>query len=213
MPHSVVTIVYGIDELDPRAREHARDWYRRYALDDDWYGFLFEDFVSICAILGVSLKWKAVRLHGGGTLSEAVILFSGFSSQGDGACFEGDYRYATGSRRRIREHAPQDDGLHAIADRLFDVQRRNFYRLDASVRHAGRYYHEYAMSIAVSQANRAGDVRLDDEERVIEALRDLARWLYRQLEAEYDYQMADAQVDEALRSQAFTFTSYGQRFG
>lgn len=53
----------------------------------------------------------------------------------------------------------------------------------------------------------------DAEETVIEALRDLARWLYRQLEAEYEYLASDAAVDEAIAASEYTFTDYGRRFG
>jgi transposase len=53
----------------------------------------------------------------------------------------------------------------------------------------------------------------DDEDIVIEALRDLARWLYRQLEVEHDFRSAQPQVDEAIRANGFTFTETGRRFG
>ncbi len=49
----------------------------------------------------------------------------------------------------------------------------------------------------------------DAEETVIEALRDLALWLYRQLEREYDYLTSDEAVDEAITANAYTFTAGG----
>lgn len=48
---------------------------------------------------------------------------------------------------------------------------------------------------------------------MIESVRDLARWLYRQLEAEHDFQCDAKQIDEALREAGFAFTGHGQRFG
>ena len=48
---------------------------------------------------------------------------------------------------------------------------------------------------------------------MIEALRDLARWLYRQLEQEYEFQTSDAVVDEAVVANEYTFTETGHRFG
>ena len=53
----------------------------------------------------------------------------------------------------------------------------------------------------------------DAEEAVTEALRDLARWLYRQLEREYQYQTSDAMIDEAIIANGFTFTNSGRRYG
>ena len=48
---------------------------------------------------------------------------------------------------------------------------------------------------------------------VTEALRDLANWLYRQLEQEYDHLTSDEAVDEALVVNGYTFTEEGRRFG
>jgi hypothetical protein len=53
----------------------------------------------------------------------------------------------------------------------------------------------------------------DADEAVTKALRDLARWLYRQLEREYEYQTSDAVVDEAIIANGYTFTNSGRRFG
>ncbi len=51
------------------------------------------------------------------------------------------------------------------------------------------------------------------EEEVTEALRDLARWLYRRLEEEFDYLNSDEAVDEAIIANDYSFTAAGQRFG
>ena len=48
---------------------------------------------------------------------------------------------------------------------------------------------------------------------VTDALRDLANWLYRQLEQEYDYLTSDEAVDETLIVGGYTFTEEGRRFG
>lgn len=210
----IETTVYQIDELDGAARDRARDWYRRHAIYEDWYEFRFADFVSVCDILGVLLSAKSVPLIGGGSRAAPKIYFSGFSSQGDGACYEGGYRFARDSVGRMRAHAPQDTDLHAIAAGLLDVQRRNFYQIRAEIRHAGRYCHEYSMQIAVRRESATGqDMSNADEETVIDALRGLARWLYRQLEAEYDFIAADDQIDEAIRLNRYSFTEDGHRFG
>jgi hypothetical protein len=210
----IETRVFDFDELDDDAREKAREWYRRSSLEDDWYEFEFEQFEAVCEILGITLRGRPVRRMDGGTNTKPSIFFSGFSSQGDGACFEGSYRYANSSARRIREHAPSENALHALADQLFAVQRRNFYELSASMRQTGRYCHENSMIISVQRDSSTGqDLSLADEDIVMEAMRDLARWLYRRLEAEYDYQLGDAQIDEALRASGQTFTEDGSRFG
>ena len=57
------------------------------------------------------------------------------------------------------------------------------------------------------------DMTDDAEDVVMETLRDLARWLYRQLEREYEHLTSDAVVDEAIAANGYTFTEAGRRFG
>ena len=214
MPRIVETTVYQLGELSVEAREKARAWFRESMDTDDWYEFVYEDFEAICAILGVRLKTRAVRLYGGGTRQRPCVYFRGFWSQGDGASFEAFYSHANGASRKIKAHAPQDGELHRIADALQAVQKRNFYQLHADASHRGRYTHEYCMAISVERDSPTyQDMTADAEEAVTEALRDLARWLYRQLEREYDYLSSDEAVDETIAANQYTFTETGRRFG
>ena len=214
MPHILETTVYYLHELGEAGRDKARSWYREAAFDDDWYDCVFDDFETICGILGVHLKTRPVRLFGGGTRAKPCIYFSGFWSQGDGACFEARYAYEKHTPSNIRAHAPHDSELHAIADALQAAQRRNFYQLRADITHRGRYNHEYCMAISVERESPTSQAMTGAaEDVVITGLRDLACWLYRQLEREYEYQTSDAVVDEAIIANDYTFTETGRRFG
>ena len=214
MPRIVKTTVYELKELTEAARECARTWYRESCLDYHWHEYVYDDFETICSLLGVTLRTSPVRLMGGGTRQKPHIYFSGFSYQGDGASFEGVYTYAKGAARAIRAHAPEDAELHAIADALADVQRPNFYQLGADIRQSSRYYHEYTMAIHVERDSPAWQDMTDGADTtVIEALRDLARWLYRQLELEYSYLTSDEAVDETIAANEWTFTARGHPFG
>jgi len=214
MPEIIETTVYRLDELSDAAKEKARAWYREGGFDYDWYDAVYEDFQRIAEILGISLKTRPVRLYGGGTRQEPCIWFRGFWSQGDGACYEGFWSYAKGAAKRIRDYAPQDGALHQIADAFQAIQRRNFYQLRAEIAHRGHYYHEYCMVISVERDGPVWqDMTADAEDAVIEVLRDLARWLYRQVEREYDYLSSDKAVDETILANDYTFTEAGRRFG
>lgn len=214
MPEIIQTTVYTFDELDGRAQSRARDWYRQVSTDDDWHEVVFEDFERVCEILGIDLATRSVPLYGGGARQKPCIWFSGFSSQGDGACLEGSYQYKKGAAREIRAYAPKDARLAGIADRLQQIQRKNLYALGARMSHRGRYYHEYCMDISVERASDTYQPPTPDaEEIIIEALRDLARWLYRQLEREYEYHTSDEVVDENIEANGYTFTEVGRRFG
>ncbi|EPX8204791.1 TPA: antitoxin of toxin-antitoxin stability system, partial [Escherichia coli] len=115
---------------------------------------------------------------------------------------------------KIREYAPQDRELHRIADALQAVQKRNFWQLQAEISHRGRYCHPYSMDITVTRNSPTGQaLTADAEAAVSEALRDLAFWLYRQLENEYDWLTSDAAVDEAIHINAYTFTEAGLHAG
>ncbi len=147
-------------------------------------------------------------------MEEACIWFSGFCSQGDGACFEGRWHWQPATARRLREYATQDHELHRIADALQAVQKRNFWQLQAEIHHRGRYCHPYSMDITVTRNSPTGQAMTADAEAAVsEALRDLAFWLYRQLENEYDRLTSDAAVDEALLINEYTFTEAGLRAG
>jgi hypothetical protein len=214
MPRIVETTVFRLDELSEPARDKARAWYREASLCDDWHDCVFEDFEAICEMIGVRLKTRSVRLFGGGTRPKPCIWFSGFSSQGDGASFEGAYRFAPGAPKAIRAHAPGDGELHRIADALQAIQRRNFYQLRADIHQRGRACHEYSMAITVERESPTNqDMTADAEDTITELLRDLARWLYRQLERDYDYQTSDEVTDEAILANDYTFTEDGGRFG
>lgn len=214
MPTIIETEVFALGELSDRAKEEARAWYRRDVDHVDWHDTVFDDFEAICRILGVSIRTHSVPLLGGGFGKRSCIYFTGFWSQGDGACFVGSYGYAKGLTRAIRSYAPRDVELHRIADRLAEVQQRNFFQLRAEVTHRGRYHHEFSMEIRVERDSPTHQVMTTDaEDIVVDAMRDIARWLYRRLEREWDFLNSDELVDEAIAANAFTFTEDGRRFG
>ncbi|MFN8680294.1 antitoxin of toxin-antitoxin stability system [Paracoccus sp. P2] len=214
MPEVIETTVYRLEELSEAGKDKARAWYRDSGFDYDWYDAVYEDFQRIAEILGIDFKTHSIRLMGGGSRQEPRIFFTGFWSQGDGASFECHYAYRKNAPVEIRSHAPLDKTLHGIADALQAVQRRNFYQLRAEATHRGHYYHEYCMAISVTRDSPTWqDMTADAEETIIEAMRDLARWLYRQLEREYDYLSSDEAVDETIIANDYTFTEAGKRFG
>ena len=51
------------------------------------------------------------------------------------------------------------------------------------------------------------------DETVTEALHDLARWLCRQLQAEYNHLTSVDAIEQGIIANAYTFTEAGRRFG
>jgi len=196
---TTTTNVFTFEELSEEAKEKARDWYRSV---DDF------DFSAECIIDGA----KAIGALMGITIDK--VLYSGFSSQGDGACFEGNYAYKKGSVKAVKEYAPQDEELHKIAEGLQELQRKAFYRLNATIEHSGRYYHENCTSIEVrDSAHQYDDIVSAWNEGIIkDFLRSFMQWIYSQLEKEYWYQNSDEVIDENIIANEYEFTKDGGRF-
>ena len=199
--------LFKFDELSDSAKEKARDWWRASELSDmDLIDR--DDFEAITKILGIKFDEKRVPLMNGSTRGESKIYYSGFCSQGDGACFEGRYSYAKGCAKEIRKYAPQDTRLHSIADQLQELQRKHFYRIEARATHSGHYYHSGCMSVDVYL--KGEDAPRDVEEDTRDILRSFADWIYRQLEKEYEYRMSDENVDENIRINEYEFDEEGR---
>lgn len=205
---------FTFEELSGKAKEEARDWWRIYGLHDEWWDALYEDFVRVAKILGVEIDPRNQQCRNSATGriwvdTSPAIYFSGFASQGDGACFEGYYSYGKMAHKKIREYAPKDEDLHSIADALLEIQKANGYLVTASIKHRGHYYHSGCMQVDVYQDDQYADAETEAE--VTRLLRRLADWMYHQLGCEYWYMTSDEQVDEAIIANDYLFSSEGSR--
>ena len=215
MPRTVETIVYKADELSKSARAKARNWYTHEVLgtSDNWYKHVFDDFKAVCEILGITIKSRRLSPHRAMGIDNWCIWFTGFACHGDGACFEGRWDYADDAPERIRQHTPGDEALHRIADQLDKVQDENQRELTAVTTRQAIYMHEYSMTVGVERESSDGEEPTDDAaEQVTEAMRALARWLYRRLEAAWTDEAGDSAVDEALKANDWWFTAEGAYF-
>ena len=197
--------VFKFKELSEAAKVRARDWYRGGDNDFD-VGYVYEDAVTIADLFGLDINTR--RSKSGNYSSN--IYYSGFWSQGDGACFEGTYRHKTGALKAIKEYAPQDTELHAIVAALQAVQKKYFYRLRATCGHRGHYYHSGCMSVDVEyQGDDYRDVAREDEQEITDQLRLFADWIYDKLEADYEWRNAAEQVDESIIANEYEFDEEG----
>ena len=179
--------------------------HREINVKHEWWDFVYEDFRKICDILGI-------------TLDRDEPSFSGFWSQGDGASWTGRYR-AQGldlsvwsgvlptydiAPAKIREHAPQDEELHRIADELCLLARIYGTTYVVVRRHDSRYVHSSTMCVSEWEYYDGRDVDeeiIDHvEEALLHAFQALADWLYGALEEEYDHLTSDEAVIETLEA-------------
>ena len=189
---------YQFNELNDDAKEKARDWYRNGAFDYEWYEFTYEYVTQCAAAIGIQID---------------RIYFSGFWSQGDGACFEGSYSYKLKSVQSIKEFAPNEKELHRIAEQLAKIQKKHFYGLNAKVKHSGHYYHSYCTDITVYKnydyLNSESEYQAEND--IIDLLRDFMDWIYKKLENEYEWLNSNEQIDESIISNEYEFDIKGNR--
>jgi len=199
--------------LDLRARfeqlpQHAKDTIlgeHRYrdVSDGDWWDFLFDQFKE-------DMLEKGIKVN--------QIYFSGFSNQGDGACFKGHIQNI-----ELFFRANELDKEYPL---LFEAHKAEFadaeVHLSVSVSTRGRYCHDNTMYISSEDIEVRNYVDKDENplryaaieiyvdefnsraqefsDRCLEIFRAHARTLYRQLNDEHDYLTSDEHVLESLIS-------------
>jgi hypothetical protein len=199
---TIVRELLQFDELSEAAKEKARDWYREGLYNDSFeFEHVIDDAKTIGELMGIDID---------------KVYYTGFCSQGDGACFEGSYSYKKGSVKAVKEFAPLDTELHRIAIDLQAIQRRNFYQLTANVKQSGRGYHSNCTLVEVwkndAQQNYAHDYASDDVElEVKELLKDYMNWIYKQLDKQNDYISSNEYIDEGIICNNYEFLESGRR--
>lgn len=211
MARIIETTVYKYEELSPEAQEKARDWWREGGLYYDWWQFTKEEFESDLAALG---------------FENVTSQFSGFWSQGDGACFdfkgldlvklataptstlghtmEGIVEEFRAEHKQTLRHVVRARGVFTIAS------YKNSY--------ATHYCHARTRGISLelddfcSNTPHRLHAAADKFEAALDALcKKLADHFYRVLESEYEYLNEDAQVSEAIIANEYEFLEDGSR--
>lgn len=206
MPRVIERTVYRFHELSDKAKARARDHYREQGLQHDWWDYTYEQAVEAAGMLGIHIFTKPVKLVNGEDRQDPCIYFSGFSSQGDGASFEGRYSPKPGSEAvdEIANEFVTDSELHRIAEQLALLQVsariKHGRKLEAQVKLGGSgYCHSHMMDVTVYfDDDDADDPESSDVEQLTQLMRDFADWIYSQLEAEHDYLTSDEYIDENL---------------
>jgi len=201
---TIQTTVYDFEELSDSAKETARAWYRE---DLPYYNeFLLDDVADVADIMGLDIRLTRRALMGGGHRYDPSIYYSGFYSQGDGACFDGSYKYKPGALKSIKAYT-NDIEILRICKALQDVQSKHFYRLTANCKHSGHYMHSGCMRVEVE--DDYSEVNDYDDDTVTQCMRDFANWIYKRLETECEYQNSDDVIDENIRCNEYQFTEQG----
>lgn len=175
------------EELNEDQKKQALDHYRDWNVDGgyDWWDAVYQDAENIAELMGINID---------------DIYFSGFWSQGDGACFTGSFSHVKGILKNVKDYAPLDKKLHRIAGEIQELFRESFYTATGSIRHVGFYYHERSMSVDVECDKGEADWKAWED-----VFADFASWIYHNLEKEHEYLTGDEAVGESLEANEMDF--------
>lgn len=173
--------LYSFDELSEKAQQKAIKELYDINVDHKWYDSTFDQLKSELSERG---------------FDNAEIHFSGFWSQGDGACFDADISL---------EKFCSDKRILAIAKEYchFHIAKNSF---------ANHYSHQRTRYVEYNAVGKANiDNALSELSKVIESQRlSLSHEIYRALEKEYDHLTSKEAIIETINANEWTFTKDGK---
>ena len=186
-----VTLFYLSELPTEKSKERARDFIREQ-IDSDDFESTVEDCKDIACLMGFD--------------SEAKVMYSGFYTQGSGACIVGRWDASRVKTDELKKYAPKDEKLHAIVDTLHAIAQKN-PDLSVKLSHTGHYYHEHSVDFEFENEEEALDYS-----QFKEAVRDLMRWCYAQLKEENDHLNSDEYCDQEAEEREYEFTEDGRHW-
>ena len=216
----VETKVFHYNELPDRAKEKARNHYIENWVHDDWYDYVY------------SMAIEDGKKHG---FVIDNIYFSGFYSQGDGACWVGQVDV----RQWLETHTQDSIGIsawcHLIQENVISkhlqvshvsnhYSHENTMRFGEIVDDTDRYEDDYTMQLpsifkGMQIQNLFDIIESDDtcpyknieqiESAIEESAKDYARNIYQQLKEEYEYLCSEEMMLDHFNCNDYHFTNEG----
>lgn len=213
------------EELSQEAKDHAIKHYREHGFSYDWWDSVYEMAKEEGAKLGFYID---------------DIFFSGFWSQGDGACWTGQVDV----RQWLESQGIDSIGVSAWCELIQEDYTQKHIR----VTHSGHYSHENTMRFADFDYELDPDpeeastncfemrgshifygmdwkllleiIKADEscpyknpeqlQEAIEESAKDYARDIYKQLREDYEYLTSDEVIAETLEANDYNFTDEGE---
>lgn len=163
-------------ELNEQAKQRA---YEQWVESNDSFDpeFVIEHVTNIGKCLGIGID---------------KVYFEGFHFQGEGAMFEGYYKYNPDWKKALTDYCPNSPEFFNLGERLEKIYQ-TYGDYSVTVTHSGRYYHENSnyISIDVSeQEDEDGEVfiNVDDlDEEITDELRGFMQDIFFMLRKEYEW--------------------------
>lgn len=188
--------VYKFYELPKEAQAKAISQYRDINVDNGFWE-------NPDSVNDLKKELFALGYSGEKEIDHVKILFSGFGSQGDGACFEANID--------ILKYLK----AHKIARKYPAILKEaKEYAISAKLKHSGMYYHSKMTSVEWDAA-AIGNEKLDQEIDALDALISKEREafgnaIYKALSDEFDHLTSDEAVIDTLNAGEYDFTIEGQ---
>jgi hypothetical protein len=202
--------LYEFAELEERAKEKAIEADRYINVDYRWWDFIYDDFISICETLGI-------------TVDKESIVFEGFYSQGDGSAFTAEINLAkmldAVVNQNWKEYAPKlelDLPLPDIDRRVMRLIASGKLETDPKIIQPTRSYYVRAELNDTIPNSPFGYPQVENQLDMLvislcKIAKNLNRYLYKSLQNEYEYQTAEQAVTEAIEANDYWFTKDGKK--
>ncbi|MDP9047204.1 MAG: hypothetical protein M3N14_03650, partial [Bacteroidota bacterium] len=205
---TIQLILYEFAELSDKAKEKAVKEFADINVNDDWYAYTIEDFKNICETIGITVNTKKT-------------YFRGFYSQGDGSTFQAIVNIPqlveAVKYHHWKEYAPTLEFGFTIPDldkRLIKLIQNESLDISPKITGVERWYSvtadlSYNLPYTHHQYSRI-ETELEKLEAWLQTVADiLNRYLYKSLQAEYEYQTKEETVMEAIEVNEYQFTTDG----
>lgn len=235
MPETIEVTVYKFNELEGRAKEHARNKLIEWATDYEWW----EDVYAEAKVQGAERGFEIED-----------IRFSGFWSQGDGASWTGsvDVKQFVEWMLEQPEDTPEHRWIDADRHRylcLVELMKDGWVERMVNVTRSGYHYvHEQttgpesgvdwnplftemeladaeesvlrsegilkgASVVGVAEGIDIKTLMPELDDKIKEEVRSFSQHIYKQLEAEYDHLTSDESIAEFAEANDYRFDEDG----
>jgi hypothetical protein len=215
--------VYEYGELSPKAKEVAKSKYLSFLEDTGyWYETVFEDARTIGKLIGIKIN---------------NIYFYDVHSQSGSVAYAGAYVAKNAVLEAVKDHAPLDETLHSIASEFDRIRSDTLSLLNVNVKddiqQSAIFYTVINIASQFSSLNKNmvfspwvyKEFGYDDlpyenrqaiqdlvSEQLSKTLTDFSKWIFKNLQAEWEYETSEQAFVEACEANSWEFTENGELY-
>lgn len=202
--------LYSFNELDKNAKEKSLTTYRDLNVELDWWDDELEDFIRLCAYMGIGVIKDSIK-------------FRGFWSQGDGSGFSASVDIpkliSALANQAWKDYASQQEFAFSslqIDRRVLALVAGDVLPSEPQIICRSRFY-GIVVDLGISKFIKEGkthDNVFEELDKLEEWLKSVAevlnRYLYQTLEKQYEYLTSDSAVKISVLTNEYLFTADGR---